>query len=348
MDIQQEKEDIAPARSATYWLKRFSWPVAAVVIAIAILVWRSFGVNASPIADLLGIIVLMVSLSAPITLGALGGVFSERSGVVNIGIEGEMLCGAFFGAMVAALTHQLWLGIVVAPIAGAVLALLHAVLSIYFRVDQIISGTVINILAYGLTSYLYTLIFSSTDAPSSFAGKVPSFELNLGSLKYSFGLISVLAIVLVFVAQYILFNTVWGLRTRATGENPRAADTAGINVYAVRYYNVLLSGLLAGLGGAYFSLQAVGHFEPGMTVGEGFIALAAMIFGNWTPLGAWGGALLFGFSEAMYTELQNWYSQAGWLQTITSALPYVVTIIVLTGLIGRSRPPAAVGVPYTK
>ena len=233
----------------------------------------------------------MVSSSAPVTLGALGGVFSERSGVVNIGIEGEMLVGAFFGATIAAITGQLWLGILVAPLAGMVLSLLHAVLSIYFRVDQIISGTVINILAYGLTSYLNTLIFSSSGR-SSFAGKVPFLEIALGDFKYSFGLISIVAIILVFVAQYVLFNTVWGLRTRATGENPRAADTAGINVFRVRYYNVLLSGLLAGLGGAYFSLQAVGHFEPGMTVGAGFIALAAMIFGNWTPFGAWGAALL--------------------------------------------------------
>jgi simple sugar transport system permease protein len=316
------------------------------------LIWRSFGDHPTPFQDLLSIIALMVSTSAPVTLGALGGVFSERSGVVNIGIEGEMLCGAFFGATVSALTGQLWLGVLVAPLAGAVLAMLHAVLAIYFRIDQIISGTVINILAYGLTNYLNILIFSTTSngrtPPSPFAGKVPSLEIPVGDLKYTFGAISIAAVVLVFVGQYVLFNTVWGLRTRATGENPRAADTAGINVFAVRYYNVLISGLLAGLGGAYFSLQAVGHFEPGMTVGEGFIALAAMIFGKWTPLGAWGAALLFGFSQALYSVLQNWYTQVGWLQAITSALPYVLTVIVLTGLIGRSRAPAAVGVPYVK
>lgn len=349
MDIQQEKEDIAPARSAGYWLKRFAWPIIAVLVFIVILVWRSFGENATPFSDLLGVIVLMISTSAPITLGALAGVFSERSGVVNIGIEGEMLSGAFFGASVAALTHQLWLGVLIAPLAGAVLAMLHAVLSIYFRVDQIISGTVINILSAGLTSYLYSLIFSSSsNGAPSYAGTVPSIQFSMGGATFSFGAISIAAVILVFVAQYVLFNTVWGLRTRATGENPRAADTAGINVFSMRYFNVLVSGLLAGLGGAYFSLQAVGHFEPGMTVGEGFIALAAMIFGNWNPLGAWGAALLFGFSQAMYSELQNWYQQVTWVQTLTSALPYIITILVLTGIIGRSRPPAAVGVPYTK
>jgi len=156
------------------------------------------------------------------------------------------------------------------------------------------------------------------------------------------------ALVIVFVAQYVLFKTTWGLRTRATGENPRAADTAGIDVYVVRYVNVLLSGLLAGFGGAYFSLQALGHFEPGMTVGEGFIALAAMIFGNWTPFGAWRAALLFGFASAMNSELQNWYDQVAWLQTLTSMLPYVVTLLVYAGVVGRVVPPAALGRPYAR
>lgn len=324
-------------------------------------VWISVGVGAGllllifvgrisegkPFIDVLSVITLTLSFATPITLGALSGTFSERSGVVNIGIEGMMLTGAFFGALIATLSGSVWLGLLVAPISGMVLALAHAVLAIYFKVDQIISGTVVNIFAFGLTSYLLSLILASNKTANPF-DKLPGVDFRLESAPFSIGLISIAAVVLVFVAHYILFYTTFGLRTRAVGENPKAADTAGVNVFRIRYINVLISGALAGLGGTYFSLQVVGYFRENMTVGSGFIALAAMIFGKWTPLGAWGAALLFGFCQGLNSALQSWYGQIGWLATVTQALPYVVTIIVLTGLIGRSRPPAAVGQPYSK
>jgi general nucleoside transport system permease protein len=345
--LVDREEKIDSARSVRQWLRHSRWPLVAVGLLVLIFIWRAFFGAGQPLIDLVSVSILTLSFATPITLGALSGTFSERSGVINIGIEGMMLTGAFFGAMLGALTGNVWLGLLVAPISGMAVALIHAVLSIYFRVDQIISGTVINIFAFGLTAYLYSLVFTSSNRNND-AGKLPSLDFKINAINFQIGLISILAVVMVFVAHYILFYTTWGLRTRAVGENPKAADTAGVNVFKVRYINVLISGFLAGLGGTYFSLQVVGYFKEGMTVGSGFIALAAMIFGKWTPLGAWGAALLFGFCQGMDTALQSWYGQIEWLHTFTQALPYVATIIVLTGLIGRSRPPASVGVPYVK
>ncbi len=339
----QSSKSISAREPLSYWLRRFAWPITAISILLLIFIWRSL-VGSQGLADVMSVIIISLAFATPITFGALGGVFSERSGVVNIGIEGMMLGGAFFGALVALTTGQLWLALIVGPLAGVGLSALHAVLSIYFRVDQIISGTVINIFAFGLTSYLNALVLRGNKTPV----KLPGFNFTIGTSPYSLGIITIGAIFAVFVAHYILFFTTWGLRTRAVGENPKAADTAGINVFFIRYINVFISGLLAGIGGIYFSLQELGYFTEGMTVGTGFIALAAMIFGKWTPLGAWGAALLFGFSQAMNTVLQSWYGQVSWLSTFTQALPYVVTILVLTGLVGRSRPPAAVGTPYVK
>ncbi len=345
--LVDREEKIDSTRSVRQYLRHTRWPLVALALLVLIFIWRSFGENSQPLIDLVSIITLTLSFATPITLGALSGTFSERSGVVNIGIEGMMLTGAFFGAMVGALTGNVWLGLIIAPFSGIGVALIHAVLSIYFRVDQIISGTVINIFAFGLTAYLYSLVFTSSRRNTD-SGKLPSIEFKIGLAPFQIGLVSILAIVLIFVAHYIIFYTTWGLRTRAVGENPRAADTAGVNVFKMRYINVLISGFLAGLGGTYFSLQVVGYFKEGMTNGSGFIALAAMIFGKWTPLGAWGAALLFGFCQGLDSALQSWYGQIAWLHTITQALPYVVTIVVLTGFVGRSRPPAAVGVPYVK
>lgn len=345
--LVDREEKIDSTRSMRQYLRHSRWPLVAVGLLIAIFIWRSFGDGAQPLIDLVSVITLTLSFATPITLGALSGTFSERSGVVNIGIEGMMLTGAFFGAMLGALTGNVWLGLLVAPFSGMAVALIHAVLSIYFRVDQIISGTVINIFAFGLTAYLYSLVFTSSSRNTD-SGKLPSLDFRIGAAPFQIGLISILAVVLIFVGHYIIFYTTWGLRTRAVGENPRAADTAGVNVFQIRYINVLISGFLAGLAGTYFSLQVVGYFKEGMTVGSGFIALAAMIFGKWTPLGAWGAALLFGFCQGLDAALQSWYGQIEWLHTITQALPYVVTIVVLTGLVGRSRPPAAVGQPYIK
>lgn len=287
-------------------------------------------------------------LSTPIILGALGGIFSERAGVVNIGIEGMMLTAAFVGFVAAATTGYLWLGVLGAIFAGALLALLHGALSIHLRIDQIISGTVINILSVGLTGYLYT---SDVTLP----GKLPAIPIPglsqipiVGPVLFDNPPITYLALVLVVATQVVLYYTRWGLRMRAVGENPRAADTVGINVIRTRYLNVMIGGALAGLAGAFLSLEAVGSFERLMTNGRGFIALAAMIFGNWNPIGAWAAALLFGFSNALQSQLQ--FLGLGNIipHQFIGLLPYVLTIIVLAGFVGRARPPAAVGQPYSK
>lgn len=287
-------------------------------------------------------------LSTPIILGALGGIFSERAGVVNIGIEGMMLTGAFVGFVAGATTGSLWLGVFGAVLAGALLALLHGALSIHLRIDQIISGTVINILSVGLTGYLYTsdvtLPGKLSAVPIPFLSQIPI----VGPVLFDNPPITYLALILVVVTQVVLYHTRWGLRLRAVGENPRAADTVGINVIRTRYLNVMIGGALAGLAGAFLSLEAVGSFERLMTNGRGFIALAAMIFGNWNPFGAWSAALLFGFSNALQSQLQFLGLGNVIPHQFIGLLPYVLTIIVLAGFVGRARPPAAVGQPYIK
>ena len=297
------------------------------------------------------LLAIAVTKATPLTLGALSGVFSERSGVVNIAIEGMMLSAAFFGFIAAAWTGSLAIGLGAAVVTGGLLALLHAVLSVRFRVDQIISGTVINILAVGLTGFFNRQLFA-TGAPAG-QSVLPQVPLPLlqdlpivGPILFRHQPLTLLAIVLVFVSHWVLFRTRWGLRTRAVGEHPLAADTVGIDVIRMRYANVVLGGLLAGLGGAYFTLESVPHFEPLMTNGRGFIALAAMIFGKWTPLGSWGAALLFGVTEALPVALQIQGFNVPY--QLVGMLPYVLTIVVVAGALGRANPPAAVGIPYVK
>jgi simple sugar transport system permease protein len=290
-------------------------------------------------------------VSTPLTLAALGGVMSERSGVVNIALEGIMLTGAFIGFVVASWTHNLWLGVVAAVISGMAIAALHAVLSIEFLVDQIVSGTVINILAVGITGVYYrTFLQNGTVAGP---GTLPEWSVPvlsglpvIGRIFFQQQFVTYAMLVLIVVVHLVLFHTVWGLRTRACGEHPLAADTAGISVRLIRYVNVIASGALGGLGGAYFTLQQVGIFIPNMTGGRGFIALAAMIFGRWTPVGAFAASLLFGGSETLAARLQ----EAGVKIPIqfVSMLPYVLTIIVVAGVMGRAIAPAAVGRPYRK
>jgi simple sugar transport system permease protein len=291
-------------------------------------------------------------LGTPLVLGALAGIYAERVGVVNIAIEGMMLMGAAFGFAVFAFTGSFVAGISAALTMGAISALLHALLSVTFKTDQIISGTVINIMAIGITSYLRRTFL--VDLPGGRATLPRLSELlGLGSLPPIIDSkpIFFAMLLLVPLTHLVLFSTRWGLRMRSVGENPRAADTVGINVYRTRYLNLLVSGLIAGLGGAWFSLETVGNFDDGMTAGKGFIALAAMIFGKWTPLGAFGGAMLFGFAEALglrfqllRVELFGWPVPVQFLQI----LPYVTTMIVLAGVIGRATPPAAIGQPYEK
>jgi simple sugar transport system permease protein len=287
----------------------------------------------------------------PLTLGALSGIMCERSGIINIGIEGMMLGGAFAAFVIKVqadalpLNVSLALGVLAALIIGGLMGWFHALMSIRYKVDQIISGTVIIILAAGLTTFLF-------DPAASSKGKFGPVEIPLlskipvlGDVLFSNALITYVAILLVFVIHVMLFHTRWGLRTRSVGEHPRAADTVGINVNRMRYINVIIGGTLAGLAGAFLVLEAVGQFKEGMTAGRGFIALAAMIFGNWTPFGAFGASLLFGYTGALQNELL--------LAGVTSVprqfvaiLPYVTTIVVLAGVVGRTRPPAAAGQVY--
>jgi ABC-type uncharacterized transport system permease subunit len=320
-----------------------------------------------------------VQLAIPICLAALCGVMCERSGVVNIGLEGIMLTCAFTGwfagevftgmfgpgtpTSLFGFTLPLVLGLIAAVIAGMLMSLLHAWLSISVRADQIISGAIINILAFGLTGYLNTLL-AATSVPTTgnFAAlTIPSAVQNIPlvgwliNALFGQGPIGIVTVVLVIVFQVLLFRSRWGLRTRAVGEHPRAAETVGIDVIRLRYRNVVLSGALAALGGAYLSMEATNAFQAGMTQGRGFIGLAAMIVGRWTPLGALGAALLFASAQAISQSI-GVSPPPGQLGDLLShvptqffdALPYLITIVVLAGLIGRSLAPAADGRPYQR
>jgi ABC-type uncharacterized transport system permease subunit len=301
-------------------------------------------------ADLLSLATATLVAATPLVLAALGGVLCERSGVVNIALEGIMLTAAFAGFAAALVAHNLALGLLVAILSGMLIAALHAVLSIEFMVDQIVSGTVINILAVGITGVFYrTFIQEGVRGP----GILPVWRIPLladipviGQILFQNQAVTYAMLVLVIVVHLLLFNTVWGLRTRACGEHPLAAETAGINVKLVRYVNVISSGALGGLGGAYFTIQQIGQFIPNMTGGRGFIALAAMIFGKWTPIGALGASLLFAGADALSARFQ--YLGVHLPVQVLSMLPYVLTIVVVAGAIGRAVAPAAVGRPYRK
>lgn len=289
----------------------------------------------------------MVRQSTPLILGALCGLIGERSGVTNIGIEGQMLLTAFIGFLVNVWTGNLFIAVLVAMLAGALTGLILAFMSVTLKINQIIGGTVLNILGLGLTGYFYQagLVTEGKLLPIDLG---PLADLPLvGPVLFRNPPITYTAILLVFVTHYVLFFTKWGLRTRAVGEHPRAADTLGVNVFTVRYVNVIIGGAIAGLAGAFLTLEAVGSFERAMTNGRGFVALAVMIFGNWNPLGAWGAALLFGLASAAQTQLQ-FGGRIDIPHQFIGMLPYVLTIVVLAGFGGKSRPPAADGVPYDK
>jgi len=302
--------------------------------------------------DLVGMIKDSMRLATPITLGMLAGVMCERCAVINIAIEGMMLTAAAIGFTVSLYTQNMWIGLLAAVLSGGLMAALHAVLSIRFMVDQIISGTVINILAVGVTGYIRAafLLKAPFAAPSVFPyvfQKTPLWDIPiLGTILFQYQPMVYAAIVLVVVVWFVLFRTPWGLRTRAVGEHPRAADTLGINVFKVRYVNVILAGCIAGLGGAWFSLETVGHFDDLMTNGRGFIALAAMIFGNWNPIGGAMGALLFGFADALNFKFQ--ILEVGVPYQFIGMLPFILTMIAVAGVVGKTIPPAADGDPYIK
>lgn len=293
--------------------------------------------------------------ATPLLFASLGGLFSERSGVVNIGLEGMMLVGAFFAIWGADVAGHWTLGLAIGIVSGGLFGLLHAFFSITLRADQIVGGTAINLIALGLTTYLFIRIYGSEGTPTGISS-IPNVSLGFfdeipvvgGFLDDVFGQLNLMiwaGFVLVVAVWLVVFKTPIGLRIRSVGEHPRAADTVGINVFAIRYGAVTLSGMLAAAGGAYLSLGFVETFDQNMTAGRGFIALAALIFGSWRPFGAAAACLLFGFSSALASSLQT-YSTS--VSTLFEALPYALTLVAVAGVIGRSIPPAAVGRPYVK
>ena len=297
------------------------------------------------------LIAAMLRFATPLTFAALGGILSERSGVINIGLEGMMLMGAFFGIFGAALTGSWLLGAVIGMASGAAMGLVHAVLSISLRADQVVGGTAINLLAAGITGYVFVLHYGERGTPGDIP-RVPDVSLPgikeipfVGDAIGEASLLTWLALLLVPLLALYLFRTPGGLRLRSVGEKPRAADSVGVPVLRTRYLAVVSSKILAALSKVYLSIALVGSFNQMMTDGRGFIALAAVIFGNWRPAGALAGALLFGFSSAVAQRLPAFSDS---LAVLFQALPYVLTLVVVAGVIGRSRPPAAIGVPYVK
>jgi simple sugar transport system permease protein len=326
-------------RSWRELLRYSGWIIAGLVLVASIIGYLS---NAQVTTSMLA---STLRQSTPLILGALCGLLCERTGVVNIGMEGQMLFSAFIGFLANVYTGNLVIAVAAAILAGMLVGGLHAFMAVYLKMDQIIAGTVINIMALGLTGFFYTAGLT-TEGKLQPINLGPLADLPLvGPVLFSNPPITYLAIILVFVVHYVLFFTQWGLRTRAVGEHPSAADTVGINVNRMRAINVIIAGGIAGLAGGFLTLEAVGSFERAMTNGRGFVALAVMIFGKWTPFGAWGAALLFGFASALQTQLQ-FIGTIEIPHQFIGMLPYVLTIVVLAGLVGRSRPPAAVGKPY--
>ncbi|MPZ27052.1 MAG: ABC transporter permease [Micromonosporaceae bacterium] len=289
----------------------------------------------------------------PLIFGGLAGVLGERSGVINIAIEGQFISGAFAAAMVATLLASVWAGILAAAVGGLVIAALLAVLAIRYLVDQIVVGVVLIVFALGLTGFLFEQLMRQDPSRYNQPARVPTWEVGLlsdipllGPVLFRTNIFVYLALALVAAVHFGLFHTRWGLRTRAVGEHPTAADTVGVRVLGMRYRNVLVGGVLAGIGGATFTLEATTNFSKGMTAGLGFIALAAMIFGRWSPVGVLLAALFFGFCRALAIYLGTIGSPIP--SQFLNMLPYLATIAAVAGLAGRVRAPAADGKPYVK
>lgn len=317
-------------------------------LVFSFLTWQAAGKS----LNLAGMLTSAVLLSVPITLGAFSGVLSERAGVVNIAIEGMMLMGSMIGALVGSVANNAWVGLLGAILSALLLAAIHAVLSIKYRINQVISGTVINIFSAGMTAFLSQKFLQENAAlnnPPLFP-RIPIPGLAsipiLGPIFFNTNLFVYILFVLLIVIQVALFSTRWGLRLRSVGEHPKAADTLGINVIRTRYVAVLLSGIVAGIGGGFFTLGSVGRFDEGMTAGKGFIGLAAMIFGNWTPIGSLGAGFLFGFADAIGSKLSLLGSKIP--PQFMGMAAYLITMIVLAGFIGKGQAPAADGEPYEK
>jgi general nucleoside transport system permease protein len=333
------------------WWRRVALAVAVFLLIVSLLCWSGAGNSVS--INVVNLLQGSLTQSIPIILGALTGVVCSRSGVVNIGIEGQLLLGAFVAALVTSASGSLWLGLLCGAVAGCVVAALLAVFAIGFAVDQIIIGVVLNTLILGLTGYLYDQVMTAhqntLNSPATFSAiKIPGLAdiPIIGPVFFDSNIFLYLTYLAIALVQVGLFSTRWGLRTRAIGEHPEAADTVGIRVLAMRYRNVIVAGLMAGVGGAFFTIGAVGSFGQNISSGDGYIGLAAMIFGRYTPFGAVGAALLFGFSYQLQSVMASMNVPiSSYLLAMT---PYLVTIVVVAGLVGKVRPPKAEGVPYVK
>jgi general nucleoside transport system permease protein len=318
------------------------------LFVIAFLTWAAAGGNLS----LVGLLRGSIARATPIALGALAGVLCERAGVINIAIEGQFLAGAFAAALFSSMASNPWIGLLGGIGAGVLIAFMLAGLSIKFQADQIVVGVVLIVFATGVTSFLTTQIMVPNQALNS-PSRFPTISIPLlsdipliGPVLFRQSILVFGMFISVIVLQYALFQTRWGLRLRSVGEHPKAADTVGIKVLATRYKAVLLGGVFAGIGGAYFTLDAVGSFSKEMSGGRGFIALAAMLVGRYNPVGAFGAALIFGFADSLATAMQ--LLRVPVPSEVLLTAPYVVTLVVVAGLIGRLRPPAADGQPYVK
>ncbi|RAX47444.1 ABC transporter permease [Arthrobacter sp. AQ5-06] len=336
------------ARPAPPWLT-----IAFTVLFVAaFLIWVVGGAR-TPSISLAGLIAGSVTLAVPLVFGSLSGVLCERAGVVNIAIEGQLLGGAFTAAMVASLTQNPFVGLLAAAVAGAVVSMVLAAFSIKYLVNQIIVGVVLNVLVSGVTGFLFSTVMQADKEKFNSPPGLDIIEIPvlssipiIGPILFKQSLVGYLMYVAVVVVWVGLFKTKWGLRVRAVGEHPQAADTMGINVNATRFWNVTLGGAIAGIGGSFFTLVAIDSFTKEISGGRGFIAIAALIFGRWNPIGAFFAALLFGFAD----NLQSIVTIIGTPvpSQFMAMLPYLVTVLAVAGLVGRSRPPAASGIPYVK
>ena len=331
--------------------KKYTNAVLAVVVGIFVfgfLVWATAGKS----LNLVGLFNTTLSKAVPITLGALSGILCERSGVVNIAIEGMMLSGAMVSALVGSITQNAWIGLFAAVLTGALLAFVHGIFSIKYKTNQIISGTVINIFATGLTSYIsakFLQVYPALNTPPTFGAIAIPLLADIpviGEIFFVNNLFVFAMFIFIIILQIALFQTRWGLRVRAVGEHPKAADTLGIDVFKTRYTSVILGGMMAGFAGAYFTLGSAGRFDEVMTAGRGFIGLAAMIFGNWIPTGGFAAGLLFGFADSLASRMA--ILGIAIPSQFLLMLPYIATMIVLAGVIGKGHVPAADGIPYEK
>lgn len=324
--------------------------LVAILFLFGFLTWATSGGQ----TNLAGLLRVMVVRAVPLTLGAMSGILCERAGIINIAIEGMMLTAAFVSTVFASLSDNLIVGLLSGIIAGGLMGLIHAWLSIKYKINQIISGTVINIFATGITSYLSSKFLQKVDYQFlNEPGMFPQINIPvlskipfIGPILFSHNMYVFAMFFFVILLTFLLFKTRWGLRLRACGEHPKAADTLGINVHRTQYMAVVLGGMMAGFGGTYFSLGSSGRFDEVMTAGRGFIGLAAMIFGNWHPVGSMGAGLLFGFFDSLSAKAS--LLQVPLPSEFIGMAPYLATIIVLAGVIGRSHAPAAEGEPYEK